>query len=404
MRGASFGTVILVWILSVPAWAQDQRLELYLDADYSIEAMAAQAIELGVRTALEEVGYRMGGQEVAVLRKNHRGNVKRSRRHMEAFLQSDTALALIGGLHSPPYLTHREYLNHNNILTLLPWSAAGPITRARPGDENWIFRLSVDDRQAGDFLVRKAVDKGQCQAVALVLLDTGWGKANHKTLTKALRKRGRTAAHVAFFASSIGRATALTLAENVARSGADCVVLLANAKGGAILTLALAERIPTLRLFSHWGILGGGFAKDVPHATRQQMQLVVLQTCGLRRERAQSPILAQALKRALGREARLAEIAAPAGFVHGYDLTRVLIAAVAQAAKDPAWNGDIRTRRRLVKAALEALEDPVEGVLALYEKPFGPYKKPGSAAHEALGADGLCMARFGADGLLEDAG
>jgi branched-chain amino acid transport system substrate-binding protein len=122
-------------------------VQLLIDADYTISAKAAQAIELGLRTALEEENFRLGGQQVEIVPMDHRANVKRSLRTYGHYTKNDHALAIIGGLHSPPYLKHKDYLNKNGILTLLPWSAAGPITRASAGYENWIFRLSVDDRQ-----------------------------------------------------------------------------------------------------------------------------------------------------------------------------------------------------------------------------------------------------------------
>lgn len=378
-------------------------LELYIDADYSINTDSAEAIELGVRTALDEVGYRLGGEEVSVVPMDHRGNVKRSRRTMERFVESDSALALIGGLHSPPYLTHRNYMNQNGILTLLPWSAGGPITRAAPGAENWIFRVSVDDFKSGEFFLRKAVEQGGCKAPGLALLDTGWGRDNFTTLLAALEARGMRAAAVAFFPVLVGRAAAETVADEIRATDADCVILVANTGNGERIINALHQRAPRLRVFSHWGILGAGFADHVSHDIRAAMQLRVLQTCGFKREAEGSPVLERALARAMPGATSLSDISAPTGFVHGYDLTRLLIAAAEQAAATPAWSGDIAARRAAVKKALEALQTPVQGILKTYDAPFGPYSPEAPDAHEALGEADLCMARFGKDGQLEDA-
>ena len=396
----------LAALCSLFAWAASaDPLELHVDADYSINPDSADSIELGVRTALEEVDYMLGGQPVVLVPKDHRGNVKRSHLHMKQYLKSETALALIGGLHSPPYLTHKDFMNENGILSLLPWSAAGPITRASDGMENWIFRLSVDDYQSGKFFVRQAVEEGGCQQVALILLDTGWGRANFKSLSAALEAQGMKPVLAEFFPSSIGHASALTLAEKVARSGADCGIMLSNWGNGSVLVNALNQRMQDFRLFSHWGIMGGQFASAVPHEARSNLDLAVLQTCGLRREAEGSSTLKAAMSRAAPDLEALAQMPAPTGFVHGYDLARIVIAAADQIAETPEWqNGDIADRRRVLREALVNLETPVAGILNRYERPFRPYGPQATDAHEALGLNDLCLARFREDGLLEDAG
>lgn len=396
-----------ICVLGMSSWvspSQAQPLELYIDADYTISAAAAQSIELGFRTALDEEGFQLGGEDVVLVRKDHRANVKRSRRTFKEYQNSEAAIAVIGGMHSPPYLANQDYMNENRILTLLPWSAAGPITRASDGTENWIFRLSVDDSQSGAFFVQQSVEVAGCQNLALVLLETGWGRANFKSLSAALAERGMKPAVAEFFPSAIGAASAGTLAEQVTRHDPDCVILLANWNDGANVVKALHANKPDIRIFSHWGIMGGDFVGEVPHDTRQETKLAVLQTCGLRREAENNPVLEGALERAAPLAQSLAEVPAPTGFVHGYDLARVLIAAAKQAAATSDWQtGGILEKRRALRAALQELEAPVEGILNLYDPPFEPYSETAPDGHEALGLNDLCLAQFREDGLLADA-
>ncbi len=397
---SAFARIVIAVIATISAGSNPMALELHIDADYSISHEAAEAIELGVRTALDGVGWELGGEPVTLVTRDHRANVKRSHRHMRDYLQSDNAIAMIGGLHSPPYLTHREFINENEILMLLPWSAAGPITRAAPGHENWLFRLSVDDSKAGEFLVAQSVDAAGCRKIALILIETGWGHANFKTLTAALSARGMEPAIAEFFNASLGKASAVTLATSVSHSGADCAIMLSDWDNGAHIVKALAAMPNPVRVFSHWGILGGPFQDEVRAKARDRLNLRVLQSCGLAEETRGNTILKRALSQATGGPARLAEIPAPTGFVHGYDITRVLIAATEQASNSPDWGSAIKTKRRLVRAALQALETPVAGILAEYSPPFVPYSPGQPDAHEALGADDLCMARFQVDGKL----
>lgn len=397
-----FLTCLSLFVLATSGRAN--QLELFIDADYSVSFAAAEAIELGVRTALAEVNHELGGLPVKVVKKDHRGNVKRSYRNMKQFLQSDSALAMIGGLHSPPYITHLDFMNENRILTLLPWSAGAPITRSKVDHENWLFRVSVDDSKSGEFFVREAMDRQNCTSVALVLLDTGWGRYGEISLSAALKTRNAAPAVVKFFPVALGNAAAGTMAVEVEESGADCAIMMANAGNGAMAVNALHSRMPNLRIFSHWGIMGGEFTQKVPYQTLEAMDLRVLQTCALQIEAAGSSVLDAALRAAAPQVNSLAEIGAITGFVHGYDLTRLLIEAVKQASDTNDWNGSIEGRRLAVKKALENLETPVDGILKRYDRPFRVQSPQDRDAHEALGLNDLCMARFRSDGFLQDAG
>ena len=165
-------------MMSLGTSAQTAALEIHIDADFTVSFEAAESIEFGVATALEENGWQLGGELVEIVRRDHRGNVKRSRANLERFLRNENAITVIGGMHSPSYLANREFINENELLLMLPWSAAGPITRAAENMANWVFRLSVDDSKTGEFMVQQSIDQGNCQSLALTLLETGWGRAN----------------------------------------------------------------------------------------------------------------------------------------------------------------------------------------------------------------------------------
>lgn len=393
----------LLALLGVSTALRADPMEIYIDADFSISYAAAEAIELGVRTALEEVDYTLAGDPVTVVQRDHRGNNNRSQRTMEDFVANNEVLAIIGGLHSPPYIANQEFINTNQILTLLPWSAGGVITRPQSGTENWFFRLSIDDMKSGEFFIRETVDRQECQSVALVLLDTAWGRGGERAMTAALKSRDMVAATVTYFDFTVGKAVAGTIAQTVLESGADCAVLMANATNGATMVKAIHERSPGLRIFSHWGIMGGDFTSNISHQMRQAHDMRVLQTCALRVEADGSDLLDQALGQAVPEAEHLSEVGAITGFVHGYDLTRILIAAAEQAAQTANWDGSMVERRMALKAALEDLHSPVEGILKRYDRPFRPWQETDQDAHEALGLDDLCMARFTPEGLLEHA-
>ena len=100
----------------------------------------------------------------------------------------------------------------------------------------------------------------------------------------------------------------------------------------------------------------------------------------------------------------MSELPAPTGFVHGYDLTHLLLQAAKEVADHPQWAaGTIQEQRSLLREALENIQQPVNGILGQYLRPFEPFGPQSPDAHEALGINDLCLARFLADGRLADA-
>ncbi len=394
-------TFALAFCFATPATSEERAkpLRIYIDASRSGGSGAAgTSIERGVRTALSEVEDRLAGQPVEIVLKDHRGNSRRSQRHLEQFLEDERGLLVFGGMHSPPLLAARDFIQESGILLLDPWAAAGPITRG-PYRPSWIFRLSVDDTLAGEAITRFAVDQEGLRRVALLVEDTGWGKSNIRTMKAALKKRKLRPAGSWRFRWGLGEVEAAQIAAEIGQSDADVVYLVANAEEGELLAKALARlpRPPQVR--SHWGISGGSFADHVDFETREKIGLVFLQT----RFSFLSENPPDHARRVLKSAQRLfpeltsaAELKAPTGFIHAYDLTRLLIAATEQL----ELSDDIGTARRQVRDALEAIPGPVEGLVRNYERPFRPMSDDNSADHEALGIGDLRMGQFSPSGVV----
>ncbi len=414
-RFAIFGrlgwlAVVSLFLMVSLAFASAEKakiVRLYLDADQVGARSSSLAIEQGIRTALSEVDNQLGGYAVELVIKNHRGNSRRSLDNLRDFLADERALAVFAGLHSPPLLANLKFINQRGILLLDPWAAAGPITRYAAG-ENWVFRLSVDDSKAGHEIVRHTLETRGLKRPALLLEETGWGKSNQKTMTLALGERGRQSAGVFWFNWGLGPGAARILLRDIFNSGADSILLVANAPEAktlarAMIDLQMEQRLP---IFSHWGLTGGDFPEVIDAGMRGQFELNFLQTRFSFVSHPDEPFGRQVLARARDLFPEIirtaADIRAPSGFIHGYDLTRLLIAAVEQVGLDD----DMVRNRRRIRGALEQLNKPVPGLIKTYDRPFGPFDAAHPDAHEALGIEDLVMARYGAQNqiLLLDKG
>ncbi len=369
-------------------------LHIYLDADMTVAKASGISIERGIRTALAEEGFRLAGRPVEVVVLNHRGNSARSLVNLKKFLSDPDAFVLFTGLHSPPLLAHKEFINDNKILTLDPWAAAGPITRTA-GDDNWIFRLSVDDTKAGAVITRRAVDERGFSKPALLLENTGWGKSNLKTMTASLKKRNITPVTVTRFEWGVSLPGAKIFLRNIRKAGADVIFLVANAPEGKTICKAMHELPASDRLpiVSHWGITGGDFPQVVTADIRKQLNLEFIQTRFSFMDMGGSSFRNKVFQEAAALFPEVKEpanITAPTGFIHAFDLTRLLVAAVKQC----GLTGDMAKDRARVRDALENLKSPVPGLIKTYQHPFRKYSFKDKDAHEALGENDYTFGRY----------
>lgn len=402
LRKLSVAYLLSISLAFIPlsAAAASQSVRIYIDADRVGTHAAGLAIEQGIQTALREVGNRLDGRDVEVVVKDHRGNSRRSKRHLDQYLEDEQALVVFAGLHSPPLLANREFINKNRILVLDPWAAAGPITRY-PSKENWIFRLSIDDTKAGYVIAGRAVEEG-FKKPYLLLEDTGWGRSNEKTMTTALEQLDVEPAGIEWFNWNLGEQAARIKLRKIINAGADVIFLVANAPEGktfakAMVSLPQAQRLP---IRSHWGITGGDFPSVINADMRRHLDLKFIQTRFSFVSTPDDEFGRQVFARAKQLYPSLIktenDIKAPTGFIHAYDLTRVLIAAIDQA----GLTGDILQDRKRLRAVLENLHTPVRGLVKTYVRPFRPFDDRHPDAHEALSVEDFVMARYGKDGEI----
>ena len=372
-------------------------INIYIDADYSIHTASAVSIERGLKVALAEAGGRIQGRAVEVISLDHRGNSARSKLNFDRAFSDPNGLLVMTGIHTPPLIKNRTYINENKMLTLVPWAAGGPITRY-PSEDNWVFRLSIDDTKAGYRIAQYAVKQGGCKAPHMLLEQTPWGESNEKTMTSAINELSLEAAPVTWFSWGLSEASARIKLRDISDAGAECILFVGNAKDGAVFANAVAgiEEKHRRPIFSHWGITGGDFHKKIDAKVREQVRIKFIQTCFSFVSSPSTPVSDSAIERAreLFPDIKAArDIEAPPGFIHAYDLGKLLVAAV----DEIDFGADMSENRAALKSALENLETPVEGLVKTYEKPFGSFNVENDSAHEALGLDDFCMAYYGPD-------
>ncbi len=375
------------------------RLHIYLNADQTHTHEIGGSLLLGLEAGLEAGAARFGGPDISVIVRDHQNNLRRTASMISEALSDPATLAVVGGMHTPHYLRHGTQFNESNLVLMLPWSAGAALTRLAEGEENHIFRLSVDDRKAAGYLASRAAAHG-CTSVATLALDNGWGQENTRALGTALPDLGVEVRHRAMLRDDTSVESIGSVIAEVAARRPDCVVLVLSSQVGALALNALAEWESPPNVLSHWGILGGGFAERVSPAGWSRVDLSVLATCVFHlappvpseEPTGRHPVAHRLLT--------TGDVTSRIAFVHAYDLALLLRAATAQAQADPRWTKGRAARGAALRDALERLETPVDGLLKRYDAPFGPVGDVSPDGHEALNRNDLCLARMRTDGRL----
>jgi branched-chain amino acid transport system substrate-binding protein len=393
---------MLFFVLPTQADVQNKAIHIYQDSDLSRHIESSLAIQQGIKVAFDEIGNQIDGYDIIYKYLDHRGNVVRSKRNYNVFLDDPNALVIYSGIHSPPLIKNRVFINENKALTLVPWAAGGSITRY-PAEENWIFRLSIDDTQAASEIIRFAIKDKACKAPHLLLEDTPWGDSSLLSMSEALKEYDIYIPGVTRFGWNLKSKGAHTLLNKIISKGNDCIVLVSNSIEGAVIVrevfnFPLNERLP---IISHWGITGGDFHEKITAKMREKLDLHFIQSCFAFTNPNQSEfsnnVFSRLKKFSGGTIAKPTDLKSAAGFIHAYDLTKLLI----QSIKQVGLTGNMLRDRDAIRLALEDIQNPVHGLIKTYNKPFSVFdEKTNNDAHEALHQENYCMGKYGVEGEI----
>ena len=385
---AMLGSALLIAFLALclPAQAAPAPVRIGLDAEFGLDnSTSAQAVELGLRTAIGEInraGGVLGGRPLELVTRDHRSIPARGIRNLEEFARTPDLVAVFGGRFSPVVIEQLPTLKASKTLFMAAWSSADMIVDngMRP---NYVYRLSLRDSLAMPKLLDTARKRG-LRKVGLLLTNTSWGRSNLAAAEKFVEANKdvrivQTAWYNWRDQTLVARYQALRAA------GAQIIVLVANDDEAAVLVREVAalppgERMPIL---SHWGVTGGEFTRQAGPAL-YQVDFSVIQTFSF--FNADKKRLARFMNAAaaVSKIRRIEDIDGPVGVAHAYDLMHILAKAI-----DLAGSTD----RKKVRDALEKVRRH-DGLIKTYAPPFTPGR------HEALGVRELLIARYRKDGVL----
>lgn len=360
-------------------------VRLGIDAEFGlVNSTSAQAVERGVRIAVEEInaaGGVLGGRPLEVVLKDHRSIPARGIRNLEEFIAMPDVVAVFGGRFSPVVIEQLPLIRKARLPFLAVWSAADAIVD-NGSQPNYAFRLSLRDSLAMPFMMEAAERRG-IRRVGLLLTNTSWGRSN-LAATDRYAAAHDTPRVVATAWYNWQERSLLEPYRKLLAAGAQAVLLVANDDEAATLVREIAALPPEQRLpvLSHWGVTGGRFFADAGRYLKD-VDFSVVQTFSFFRARKEPLERFMATARRFGIQ-RIEDIESPVGVAHAYDMTHILAKAIQLAGS---------TDRSAVRDALEKV--PLhDGLVRRYAPPFT------ATRHEALTPAELLMARYRDDGVI----
>lgn len=361
--------------LSVQAQAQDIKFGYNGDLSASPSAQSGHAAVTGMQAAIDDINAAGGvlGKKITLVVRDDTSAPPKSIQNMSDLIDNEKVVAVFGPTNSGNAMAWKHIPNQKKIPVMGNVGSGTDITKPMsPGADNYMFRVSMVDREQVASLMAYVKKVGK--VVGYMAETTGYGQGGLKDMQEIGELQGIKPAAVERFA--VADTDMTSQLNKMKAAGVDTVVVWAQGTPIAQLVRSM-EKINYFPLtLTSWAADNITFY-DAAGKTLAEKPLF-MRTIGEQRNPVQ-----QKLFERIG-----PKLKAPSAFsfaLHGYDSVMLMAAGIKQAGT---------TDGPAVRAALEDLKAPVQGVLKTYDKPFS------KADHEALTAKDLVWIKW-KDGKLE---
>jgi branched-chain amino acid transport system substrate-binding protein len=346
-------------------------------------AQSGEAITRGMSLAIDEInakGGLLGGRMLVLVQRDDESAPPKGLIAARELISEDVA-AIFGGIDTPVSMAMVPVLNKEKRIYMGVWAAGTAITR-NGATPNYAFRVSAVDALVDVRLLKFAHQKFGAKKAGLILINNPWGQGNEKGLQAASKADPSVEiAGVERFENND-----VDLVPQLARlkdAGADALILVGNAAPGAQVMKARERMAWNVPVISHWGISGGRFPELAGASAGEPDFVQTYSFFG-----TQSPVGQRVLAGLMKKYPQIKgpeDVFAPVGTADAYDAMHILALGIAQAGS---------TDPDAIRAALEDLKAPYEGLIKTYTKPFT------ADNHDALGPDDYIMVHYEGDKIV----
>ncbi|QTA83969.1 Leucine-binding domain-containing protein [Desulfonema limicola] len=277
---------IFIVILTMPVYSAASEkqtsapVRIGLTAEFGLRnSFSAQAVEMGIRVAIDEINQQggvLGGRPLVLETRDDRSVPARAIKNIKDFNTMTDMTAVFGARFSPVLVEVIPLVHEIGMILLDPWASADIIT-SHDRKPNYCFRLSLKDSLAMPAMMKNAFKRGLAD-MGLILPNTAWGRSNLKA-GEAFAAANPKINIVRSRWYNWGDSTLLELYQDILSAGAKVIILVANDREGSILLNEIAN-LPgndILPILSHWGVTGGYFFKTAQESLKK-IDFSVVQT------------------------------------------------------------------------------------------------------------------------------
>ncbi|WP_198970000.1 ABC transporter substrate-binding protein [Xylophilus sp. ASV27] len=322
----------------------------------------------GVRLATEEINKAGGvlGRKIQLIERDDEAKNERGVQIAQEFINKEKVVAVVGYINTGVALASQRFFQDAKIPVLNNVATGSVITHQFDKDpDNYVFRNAAHDSIQAPMIVEEAIVRRGFKKVAILADSTNYGQLGREDLEKALKRKGITAVAVEKFNIKDVDMTAQLL--KAKEAGAEAVLTYGIGPELAQIANGMTKLGWKVPIIGSWTLAMANFIDNAgPGGDGARMPQTFIQEPTTPKRKAFIDAFLATFKPKNNR------MDSPVSAAQGYDSIYLLAAAIKQAGS---------TDGPKIKAALEDLQTPVEGVVTTYNKPFS------KTDHEAITAN-----------------
>jgi branched-chain amino acid transport system substrate-binding protein len=322
----------------------------------------------GVRLATDEINKAGGvlGRQLVLVERDDEAKNERGVQIAQELINKEKVTATVGFINTGVSLASQRFYQEAKIPVMNNVATGSLVTHQFDDQpENYIFRNAAHDSIQAPMIVEEAITRRKFKKVAILADSTNYGQLGRADLEKALDLKGiKPVAVEKFNIKDVDMTPQLLKAKE---AGAEAVLTYAIGPELAQIANGMTKLGWKVPMIGSWTLSMANFIDNAgPGGEGARMPQTFIQEPTTPKRQA---FIVSYLKTFNPKNSR---IDSPVSAAQGYDSIYLLAAAIKQAGG---------TDGPKVKAALEDLKTPVEGVVTTYNKPFN------AKDHEAITAN-----------------
>ena len=311
----------------------------------------------GVKLAVADINAKGGilGRQIVLVERDDEAKPERGVQIAQELINKEKVVATVGYINTGVALASQRFYQDAKIPVMNNVATGSIITKQFADQpENYIFRNSANDQIQSHMIVKEAVDNRKFKKVAILADSTNYGQLGREDLEKALAEKGLKAVAIEKYNIKDVDMTAQLL--KAKQAGAE--VVLTYGIGPELAQIAngmekLGWKVP---LIGSWTLSMANFIDNAgKNGNGARMPQTFIQDPNTPKRKAFIDAYIKAYHPPGDR------MPSPVSAAQGYDSIYLLAAAIKQAGS---------TDGTKVKAALENLNEKVDGVVTTYDKPY----------------------------------